>query len=276
MFAGSFNIFFCFWSLKWLVHISATVKPVGTEIGELRSLWGKTWCRGLPSSIPWTDGAWAPWHGQWQWPNCSQTGSDFKVFGCLWMSLDKMPMFHEMWCVKDWYIDCIYKVYSDTVFEKSTCKSQTLNLRLSSGAASFAWQNFKKPGAHVIRGALMHLMYQLDQGVCCPITMTFASLNELNKQQPFFDLSGPGAFGFALVLKHRITFGSSWFPSIVWHFFNILRQQFLLWTWWIWTSPSRKVLHFCKAPGSSQLPAAHVFRIVNLLGCLKKSLNRVK
>jgi len=32
-----------------------------------------------------------------------------------------------------------------------------------------------RPGAHVIRGALMHLMYQLDQGVCCPITMTFVT-----------------------------------------------------------------------------------------------------
>ena len=32
-----------------------------------------------------------------------------------------------------------------------------------------------RQGAHVIRGALMHLMYQLDQGVCCPITMTFVT-----------------------------------------------------------------------------------------------------
>ena len=52
-----------------------------------------------------------------------------------------------------------------------------MNLGLSAGCASFAWQqeNRGTKGAHVIRGGLMYLMYQLNPGVCCPITMTFAA-----------------------------------------------------------------------------------------------------
>ena len=56
-----------------------------------------------------------------------------------------------------------------------------LNLGISSGAASYAWQEDHrgKKGAHVIRGGLMYLMYQLNPGVCCPITMTFAAVPAL-------------------------------------------------------------------------------------------------
>ena len=53
-----------------------------------------------------------------------------------------------------------------------------LTKKFLSGFGHVTWTCFTgvvtRPGAHVIRGALMHLMYQLDQGVCCPITMTFA------------------------------------------------------------------------------------------------------
>ena len=54
-------------------------------------------------------------------------------------------------------------------------------LGLSSGAASLAWQDQHrgKKGAHVIRGGLMYLMYQLNPGVCCPITMSFAAVPAL-------------------------------------------------------------------------------------------------
>eukprot|EP00438_Fugacium_kawagutii_P010351 Skav231981 [mRNA] locus=scaffold719:61956:73461:- [translate_table: standard] len=60
---------------------------------------------------------------------------------------------------------------------------ELMELGLSSGAAAFAWQHMGRPGAHVIRGALMHLMYQLDQGVCCPITMTFAAVPALDMEK---------------------------------------------------------------------------------------------
>ena len=60
-----------------------------------------------------------------------------------------------------------------------------MDLGISSGAAAFAWQpdNFGKKGAHVIRAALMYLMYQLDSGVCCPLTMTFAAVPALRRHQ---------------------------------------------------------------------------------------------
>jgi len=60
-----------------------------------------------------------------------------------------------------------------------------MELGLASGASAFAWQpdNFGKSGAHVIRAALMYLMYQLDPGVCCPLTMTFAAVPVLLRQQ---------------------------------------------------------------------------------------------
>ena len=56
-----------------------------------------------------------------------------------------------------------------------------MKLGLSSGAASFAWETKHrgKEGAHVIRAGLMYLMYQLNPGTCCPITMTFAAVPAL-------------------------------------------------------------------------------------------------
>ena len=54
---------------------------------------------------------------------------------------------------------------------------ELMALGLEAGASSFAWEpeHRGKEGAHVIRGALMYLMYQINPGVCCPITMTFAA-----------------------------------------------------------------------------------------------------
>lgn len=50
---------------------------------------------------------------------------------------------------------------------------------ISAGAAAYAWKNNGKSGAHVARGSMLYLMYQLESGVCCPITMTFASVPAL-------------------------------------------------------------------------------------------------
>ena len=60
-----------------------------------------------------------------------------------------------------------------------------MDLGITSGVAAFAWQpeNFGKPGAHVIRAALMYLMYQLDPGVCCPLTMSFAAVPALQRSE---------------------------------------------------------------------------------------------
>ncbi|CAJ1407875.1 unnamed protein product [Effrenium voratum] len=64
------------------------------------------------------------------------------------------------------------------VFHPSYHELMALGLR--SGCSAFAWRHENaRPGAHVIRGALMYLMYQLDQGVCCPLVMTFAAVPAL-------------------------------------------------------------------------------------------------
>ena len=101
---------------------------------------------------------------------------------------------------------------------------QLMGLGLDSGAASFAWQpaNRGKAGAHVIRGALMYLMYQLNPGVCCPITMTFAATPALEagtKNQPsnpflyqiLEKLRMPGYNGSDAPLHHKrsVTLGMS-------------------------------------------------------------------
>jgi putative acyl-CoA dehydrogenase len=50
-----------------------------------------------------------------------------------------------------------------------------MGLSLGSGAHSFAWQHAGRAGAATARATLMYLMYQLECGVCCPTTMTFAA-----------------------------------------------------------------------------------------------------
>ena len=47
---------------------------------------------------------------------------------------------------------------------------------IAHGVAGFAWQHAPTPGAHVARAALMYLHSQADQGTCCPMTMTYASV----------------------------------------------------------------------------------------------------
>jgi len=54
---------------------------------------------------------------------------------------------------------------------------QLQNLAIEAGASGFAWEpsHTAKKGAQVARAALMYLMYQLEPGVCCPTTMTYAA-----------------------------------------------------------------------------------------------------
>lgn len=57
---------------------------------------------------------------------------------------------------------------------------QLMRLALENGAAGFAWGEHQgRPGAHTARATLMYLMYQLECGVCCPVTMTFAAVPAL-------------------------------------------------------------------------------------------------
>lgn len=69
------------------------------------------------------------------------------------------------------------------VIEFHPAYHQLMELGIGAGAASFAWrpEHRGREGAHVIRGALFYLMNQLEPGVCCPITMTFASVPALER-----------------------------------------------------------------------------------------------
>ncbi|MEP7155630.1 MAG: isovaleryl-CoA dehydrogenase [Betaproteobacteria bacterium] len=51
-----------------------------------------------------------------------------------------------------------------------------MQLGISHGVTGFAWRNASTPGAHVARAALMYLHCQAEQGTCCPMTMTYASV----------------------------------------------------------------------------------------------------
>uniref|UniRef100_A0A7S0FBI5 Uncharacterized protein n=1 Tax=Pyrodinium bahamense TaxID=73915 RepID=A0A7S0FBI5_9DINO len=82
---------------------------------------------------------------------------------------------------------------------------QLMQLGLEAGAAAFAWapEHAGRPGAHVARGALVHLMYQLDPGVSCPVTMSFAAVPALRQQRPEHDRGGLVAGLLAKLVARR-------------------------------------------------------------------------
>ncbi len=51
-----------------------------------------------------------------------------------------------------------------------------MQLGIANGVPNFAWRHAETAGAHVARAALMYLHSQADQGTCCPMTMTYASV----------------------------------------------------------------------------------------------------
>jgi putative acyl-CoA dehydrogenase len=53
-----------------------------------------------------------------------------------------------------------------------------LRLGISAGVPSLPWQE-PKPGAHVVRGALLYLLSQAESGVGCPLSMTYAAIPAL-------------------------------------------------------------------------------------------------
>lgn len=55
---------------------------------------------------------------------------------------------------------------------------ELMGLVYSCGTHSFAWSH-DKPGAHVARATLSYLWNQGENGVCCPVGMTFASIPAL-------------------------------------------------------------------------------------------------
>jgi putative acyl-CoA dehydrogenase len=55
---------------------------------------------------------------------------------------------------------------------------ELMSLIYGCGTHSYAWTN-SRPGAHVARGVLSYLWNQAENGVCCPMGMTFAAIPAL-------------------------------------------------------------------------------------------------
>jgi putative acyl-CoA dehydrogenase len=66
----------------------------------------------------------------------------------------------------------------EVVFHPSYHK--LMELGLSGGFASIAWT--AQAGGHVAHAALLYMMAQVEQGVCCPMTMTYAALPALRHE----------------------------------------------------------------------------------------------
>ena len=55
---------------------------------------------------------------------------------------------------------------------------------------SFAWTH-ERPGAHVVRAVLSYLWNQGENGICCPMGMTFASIPALRHDPELLSEWGP-------------------------------------------------------------------------------------
>jgi putative acyl-CoA dehydrogenase len=66
-----------------------------------------------------------------------------------------------------------------------------MGLILGTETHSFAWTHQDKPGAHVARGALSYLWNQGENGICCPMGMTFASIPALKHDQNLYQEWAP-------------------------------------------------------------------------------------
>ena len=73
-----------------------------------------------------------------------------------------------------------------------------MELGIAHGVPNFAWRHAGTPGAHVARAALMYLHGQAEQGTCCPMTMTYASVPVLQHAP------GAGAGMAAADHRHRL------------------------------------------------------------------------
>ena len=82
-----------------------------------------------------------------------------------------------------------------------------LRLGLESETASIAW-TAQAPGGHTAHAALLYLLTQAEAGVCCPITMTYASVPTL-RQNPMLaeawlaKITTPGYDGRSVAAVHK-------------------------------------------------------------------------
>ena len=75
------------------------------------------------------------------------------------------------------------------VIEFHPAYHELMGLILGSETHSFAWTR-ERPGTHVGRAALSYLWNQGENGICCPIGMTFASIAALRHEPALLAESG--------------------------------------------------------------------------------------
>jgi len=68
---------------------------------------------------------------------------------------------------------------------------ELMGLVFGTEAHSFAWKHQDKPGAHVARAALSYIWNQGENGICCPMGMTFASIPALRHDKQLYDEWAP-------------------------------------------------------------------------------------
>jgi putative acyl-CoA dehydrogenase len=84
---------------------------------------------------------------------------------------------------------------------------ELMGLIYGSEAHSFAWTR-DRPGAHVARGVLSYLWNQAENGICCPMGMTFASIPALRHDPALLAewspvINSPGYDPTATYAKHK-------------------------------------------------------------------------
>jgi putative acyl-CoA dehydrogenase len=65
---------------------------------------------------------------------------------------------------------------------------------MGAGVHALAWTD-KRPGAHAARAALAFVMNQAENGVCCPLAMTFAAVPALRRQKDLAEIWVPRITG---------------------------------------------------------------------------------
>jgi len=77
------------------------------------------------------------------------------------------------------------------VIEFHPAYHELMSLIYGSETHSLAWSERGRAGAHVARGALSYLWNQGENGICCPMGMTFASIAALEHDAAQFDVWTP-------------------------------------------------------------------------------------
>lgn len=67
---------------------------------------------------------------------------------------------------------------------------ELMEIGVEAGLTGIPWLQ-KRSGAHAVRAAMFMMMNQVENGVCCPITMTFAAVPALRKQPELADIWEP-------------------------------------------------------------------------------------